>query len=266
MWNVVIALLPALVFAVHYWGWRSLWLTLIGVVTAIAAEALIQFLRKVPVTVTDGSAVLTGMLLTYNISAGSPWWLPVMGSLFAIIVGKQVFGGLGKNPVNPALLGRAFLLASWPSLMTGSCWVRTLPRGLSEASINGISNLRLIHPHLQSLAPKAYDLVTGSTPLKVAQTLRDTSFVNTLTTDPALNSSISTNIFNSLVDMGTLSARSPSLPSSSARSTYSGGTSSAGGSRSFTSAPSLPSPPSSAGSAEWAARCSCPSSTSSPAD
>lgn len=204
MWNVVIALLPALVFAVYYWGWRSLWLTLIGVVTAVAAEALIQFLRKVPVTVSDGSAVLTGMLLTYNISAGSPWWLPVMGSLFAIIVGKQVFGGLGKNPVNPALLGRAFLLASWPSLMTGSCWVRTLPRGLSETSINGISNLRLIHPHLQSLAPKAYDLVTGSTPLKVAQTLRDTSFVNTLTTDPALNSSISTNIFNSLVDMGTL--------------------------------------------------------------
>jgi electron transport complex protein RnfD len=204
MWNVVIALLPALAFAVYYWGWRSLWLTLLGVVAAVATEALIQYLRKVPVTVTDGSAVLTGMLLTYNISAGSPWWLPIMGSVFAIAIGKQVFGGLGNNPVNPALLGRAFLLASWPSLMTGNCWVPTLKRGLSEASINGISNISLIDPNLKALAPKAYDLVTSATPLKVAQTLRDSSWVNTLTASADVNLDLSHKIFNGLIDLGTL--------------------------------------------------------------
>lgn len=205
MWNVVIALTPALIFAVYYWGLRSLWLTLLGAGTAVLTEALIQYLRKVPVTVSDGSAVLTGMLLSYNISAGSPWWLPIMGSMFAIAIGKQVFGGLGNNPVNPALLGRAFLLASWPSLMTsGSSWVKTLSRPFSEASINGIRNLDLIQQNLQTVAPKAYDLVTSATPLKVAQTLRDSTFVNTLTADHATNLDITNKIFNSLFDMGTL--------------------------------------------------------------
>ena len=205
MWNVVIALLPALVFAVYYWGWRSLWLTLLGALSAVLTEALIQRLRKVPVTIYDGSAFLTGMLLSYNISANSPWWLPVLGAAFAIAVGKQVFGGLGNNPVNPALLGRAFLLASWPSLMTsGDTWTWTLRRPFSQASINGISNLDLIHQNLQTVAPKAYDLVTSATPLKVAQTLRDSSFVNTITSSDSLNSVISNNIFTSLFDLGTL--------------------------------------------------------------
>lgn len=205
MWNVVIALTPALIFAVYYWGLRSLWLTLLGAGAAVLTEALIQYLRKVPVTVSDGSAVLTGMLLSYNISAGSPWWLPVMGSMFAIAIGKQVFGGLGNNPVNPALLGRAFLLASWPTLMTsGSSWVKTLSRPFSAASINGIRNLDLIQQNLQTVAPKAYDLVTSATPLKVAQTLRDSTFVNTLTADQATNLDITNKIFNSLFDMGTL--------------------------------------------------------------
>lgn len=205
MWNVVIALLPALVFAVYYWGWRSLWLTLLGALSAVLTEALIQRLRKVPVTIYDGSAFLTGMLLSYNISANSPWWLPVLGAAFAIAVGKQVFGGLGNNPVNPALLGRAFLLASWPSLMTsGDTWIKTLSRPFSQASINGISNLDLIHQNLQTVAPKAYELVTSATPLKVAQTLRDSSFVNTITSSDSLNSVISNNIFTSLFDLGTL--------------------------------------------------------------
>jgi len=205
MWNVVIALLPALVFAVYYWGWRSLWLTLLGALSAVLTEALIQKLRKVPITISDGSAFLTGMLLSYNISANSPWWLPVLGAAFAIAVGKQVFGGLGNNPVNPALLGRAFLLASWPSLMTsGDTWTWTLRRPFSQASINGISNLDLIHQNLQTVAPKAYDLVTSATPLKVAQTLRDSSFVNTITSSDSLNSVISNNIFTSLFDLGTL--------------------------------------------------------------
>lgn len=205
MWNVVLALVPALIFAVYYWGWRSLWLTLIGAATAVVAEYLIQKFRRVPVTVADGSAFLTGMLLAYNISPGSPWWLPVMGSAFAIGIGKQAFGGLGNNPVNPALLGRAFLLASWPTLMTsGKSWIPTLSRPLSASSINGISNLDMIYPDLINKAPKAYDLLTSATPLKVAQTLRDSSFVNTLTQSAADNATIAGNMFTSLFDIGTL--------------------------------------------------------------
>jgi len=205
MWNVVLALTPALIFAVYYWGFRSLLLTLLGAVSAVATEALIQKLRKVPITVADGSAFLTGMLLAYNIHAGSPLWLPIVGAVFGIAVGKQVFGGLGNNPVNPALLGRAFLLASWPTLMT-SGWLRTAAGKLNEASINGINNLELIDSNLQALAPKAYELVTSATPLKVAQTLRDSTFVNSLTSDPATNLDLSGRIFTSLLDLGTLKA------------------------------------------------------------
>ncbi len=199
MWNVILALTPALVFATYFWGIKALMLTLLGAVTAVITEAAVQKFRKVPVTVADGSAFLTGMLLSYNIHANSPWWLPVVGSIFAIVVGKQVFGGLGNNPVNPALLGRAFLLASWPTLVTNG-WIPT-----RSGSINGI-NPELIGANLQSMAPKAYELITSATPLKVAQTIRDTSFVSSLTGSATENATLASNIFNSLFDMGTLKA------------------------------------------------------------
>ncbi len=115
MWNVVLALTPALVFSVYYWGFRALLLTLVGAISAVVTEALVQKLRKVPVAVADGSAFLTGMLLAYNIHAGAPMWLPVVGSVFAITVGKQVFGGLGNNPVNPACWEELF--CSLPGLL-----------------------------------------------------------------------------------------------------------------------------------------------------
>jgi len=198
MWNVVLALTPALIASVYFWGFKSLLLTLLGAVAAVCTEALIQKLRKVPIAVAAGSAFLTGMLLAYNIHANAPWWLPVIGSVFAIAVGKQVFGGLGNNPVNPALLGRAFLLASWPTLMTNG-WVAT-----KAGSINGITNLKLIHENLQGIAPKAYDLVTSATPLKVAQTLRDSTFVNSLTSDSGTNLDLVNRIFMGLTDGSTI--------------------------------------------------------------
>lgn len=200
MWNVVLALLPALGFAVYYWGLRSLLLTLLGVVAAVATEALIQWLRKVPIRVTDGSAVLTGMLLTFNISVASPWWLPVVGSIFAIAIGKQVFGGLGNNPVNPALLGRAFLLASWPSLMTGiQSW--KLPK--TTTNMSGIDP-GIISTNLQAVSAKAYDLVTGATPLNVAQTLRDSDFVSSLAATKEASLDLGNKIFNGMIDLGTI--------------------------------------------------------------
>lgn len=198
MWNVVLALVPALIFAVYYWGIRSLMLTLLGAVTAMATEALIQKFRKVPVSIADGSAFLTGMLLAYNLNAGSPWWLPIMGSVFAIAVGKQVFGGLGNNPVNPALLGRAFLLASWPTLMT-SGWIK--PKG---GSLSGITDLDAIAANLHTLSPKAYDLVTGATPLKVAQTLRDSTFVSDINIQAGQGIDLANRIFTNLTEMDSL--------------------------------------------------------------
>ena len=106
MWSVVLALLPALFGSVYFFGTRALWLVLLGVSAAVLTEAACQKLRKKPVTITDGSAVVTGILLVFCLPPGVPWWIPVVGSAFAIAIGKQVFGGLGYNPFNPALLGQ----------------------------------------------------------------------------------------------------------------------------------------------------------------
>ncbi|MDD3536255.1 MAG: RnfABCDGE type electron transport complex subunit D [Candidatus Cloacimonetes bacterium] len=197
MWNVVLALVPALVFAVYYWGLRALMLSLTGALSAVIAEALIQKWRKVPITVHDGSAFLTGLLLAFNIHVGAPIWLPMVGAVFAIGVGKQVFGGLGNNPVNPALLGRAFLLASWPTRMTAG-WVAA-----KGGAISGINNLSRIATDLPSLSPKAYELLTGATPLNVAKTLRDTSFVAEINAK-AGGLELGSRILSSLTEMETL--------------------------------------------------------------
>jgi electron transport complex protein RnfD len=143
MRSVVLALSPALLGAVYFFGIRALWLVLVGVISAVLTEAICQKIRGRPITVWDGSAVVTGMLLVYCLPPGVPFWMPAVGSAFAIAVGKQVFGGLGHNPFNPALLGRAFLLASWPLHMTTD-W-----RAPAMGSLSGI------------------DAVTNATPLAV---------------------------------------------------------------------------------------------------
>ena len=130
MYTVVIALLPALAGAVYFFGLSALWLTLLAVVTCIATEGIIQKLTGKQLTIWDGSAIVTGILLAFNLPGGSPWWIPVIGSIFAIGVGKMTFGGLGHNPLNPALLGRVFLQLSWPVQMT-TTWI--LPRGYDMA-------------------------------------------------------------------------------------------------------------------------------------
>lgn len=164
MWQVNLALLPAMLAAIFYFGFRSLALTCYAVVAAVLTEYLIQKLRKIPVTVSDGSAVLTGILVAFNINVASPWWLPVVGSVFAIAIGKQVFGGLGHNLFNPALLGRAFLLASWPSLVTAN-FSKTQPlASFVQSSINGLN--------LSSLqgVPAA---ITSATPLAAYRSVQD---------------------------------------------------------------------------------------------
>jgi len=118
MYMVVISLIPALVGSVYFFGFAALWLTVLAVISAVGTEWIIEKLSRKPSTIYDGSAIVTGILLAFNLPAGVPWWIPVVGSIFAIGIGKMPFGGLGYNPMNPALLGRAFLIASWPSHMT----------------------------------------------------------------------------------------------------------------------------------------------------
>ncbi len=119
MWSVVIALLPALAVSVFYFGLPVLILTLVSIATCLLTEYLIQrFMLKGNVSITDGSAVITGLLLAFNVPANLPIWILMIGAFVAIAIAKMPFGGLGKNPFNPALVGRVFLLISFPVQMT----------------------------------------------------------------------------------------------------------------------------------------------------
>ena len=118
MRDVFIALLPASVFGVYNFGPRALAVILISVAACVVSEAVYQKLMKKKVTVSDCSAAVTGLLLALNLPVSVPWWVPVIGGVFAILVVKMLFGGLGQNFMNPALAARCFLLISFPALMT----------------------------------------------------------------------------------------------------------------------------------------------------
>ncbi|NLA85378.1 MAG: RnfABCDGE type electron transport complex subunit D [Clostridiales bacterium] len=130
MLDVVIALIPAGIASVWFFGVRTLWIILLSVASAVLTEFLIQKIMNKPVTINDVSAVVTGMLLAYNLPPTAPWWLAIIGSVIAIALVKQVFGGLGHNFMNPALAARAILLACWPARMTN--WIN--PDGVSSAT------------------------------------------------------------------------------------------------------------------------------------
>ncbi|MBQ6555821.1 MAG: RnfABCDGE type electron transport complex subunit D, partial [Firmicutes bacterium] len=125
MRDVVIALLPAAIMGIVYFGIRAAILMIISIVSSVGFEALYQKLAKQKVTVTDFSAVITGLLLAMNMPSTAPFWVPVVGAFFAIIIVKQLFGGLGQNFMNPALGARAFLVASYPTAMTGAAFTQT---------------------------------------------------------------------------------------------------------------------------------------------
>lgn len=127
MWTVVAALLPALACGFFFFGLRAFLITSVSVITAVATEALIQKLRRRPITIYDGSAVCTGILLAFCLSPRVPLWLPAVGAFFGIAVAKQAFGGLGYNVFNPALAGRAFVMHSWLTTMTS--WEPTAWQG-----------------------------------------------------------------------------------------------------------------------------------------
>ena len=127
MRDVIIALVPATAAGIYYFGLRALILIVAAIISAVFFEWLYEKITKKPDTINDLSAVVTGLLLAMNLPASAPVWVAIVGSAFAIIFAKQLFGGLGQNFINPALAGRAFLLASYPTEMT--TWV--VPNGLA---------------------------------------------------------------------------------------------------------------------------------------
>lgn len=122
MWSVVAALVPAGAVAAYVFGYRALLVVAVSTAAAVAAEWGIQRLRRVPVTIGDGSAVVAGILLAYCLPSSVPLYVAAIGSVFAIAIAKHAFGGLGMNIWNPALAGRAFLLSSFSGAIVMSKW------------------------------------------------------------------------------------------------------------------------------------------------
>ncbi|TJX14789.1 RnfABCDGE type electron transport complex subunit D [Tissierella creatinini] len=130
MLDVIIALIPAMIGSIYFYGINAVKLILVTVVSAVLFEFGIQRLLKKEVRIGDLSAVVTGILLAFNLPGQTPWWVAVFGAGFAIIIVKELFGGIGSNFMNPALAARAALLMSWPGIMS----VYIHPDGVSGAT------------------------------------------------------------------------------------------------------------------------------------
>jgi electron transport complex protein RnfD len=120
MHDVLIGLAPAALAGIYFFGLRALAIMILGVGACILFEFLYERVMKKPITIRDCSAAVTGLLLAFNLPASSPFWMPIVGSFVAIVIVKQLFGGLGQNFVNPALAARAFLMAAYTPLMAGN--------------------------------------------------------------------------------------------------------------------------------------------------
>ena len=141
MWNVNLALAPAAIFAAIYFGLPALINMTVGTVSAVAFEYLVQKIRKVKITAFDGSAFLTGLLLAMCVPPNLPYYMPAIGSFIAIVVAKHSMGGLGYNIFNPAHIGRAALMVSWPIAMTSWSGMTSAVDGVTSATTLGILKL-----------------------------------------------------------------------------------------------------------------------------
>ena len=155
MLDVIIALLPTTAAGIWFFGMPAVWTIATCVSTCLVTEAVCRLMMKRDSTIGDLSAVVTGLLLALNLPAGLPLWLAVVGSVFAIFIAKQVFGGLGMNPFNPALAARAFMLISFTGPMT--TWLKPLLHGAPACSCEAAT-------HATSYAG-AVDAITCATPL-----------------------------------------------------------------------------------------------------
>jgi len=146
MYTVIATLVPSALMGIYLFGWSAIQVIVLSILVALGTEAAMQKALKQKLTIWDGSAILTALLLAMTLPPGSPWWMTAFGSFFAIAIGKQIYGGLGYNPFNPALVGRVALLIGFPLQMT--TW-------------------ETIHPIFSGV-----DVTTGATPLGVVQVAR----------------------------------------------------------------------------------------------
>ena len=156
MRDVAIALLPVLAFGVYQFGLRALMVIAICIVTCVLSELIFELLAKKTITIFDYSAVVTGIILAVNLPANVAWWIPVIGSVFAIVVVKMLFGGLGQNFMNPALAARCFLLISFTGRMSDFATSGTLSDQFEIIKTSGFKALTA-----------AADATAGATPLAV---------------------------------------------------------------------------------------------------
>jgi electron transport complex protein RnfD len=156
MHDVLLALVPAFLVSLWFFGIGALYVTVVSIASCMLFEYLIQkYLLKQTPTLRDGSAMLTGLLLAFNVPTNLPVWILILGAMVAIGVGKMTFGGLGNNPFNPALVGRVFMLISFPVQMT--CWPKSV---VSRWDLSTVFNF--------GKYPAEYvDTFTGATPLGV---------------------------------------------------------------------------------------------------
>jgi electron transport complex protein RnfD len=160
MYNVLIALIPAYLSALYFFGLGALIVSFVSVASCVLFEYLIQkFILKVKPTIYDGSAILTGLLLAFNLPSNLPWWMVIIGAFVAISLGKMCFGGIGNNPLNPALVGRVFLLISFPAAMT--TWPKPLPFSMNYIDAETAATpLSIIKYKLEGM-PSQMDLLIG---------------------------------------------------------------------------------------------------------
>ncbi len=159
MMAVVLALLPAAGFGIYHFGPRALMIILLSIASTVGTEFLFGLYKK-KMTITDLSVVVTGLLLAMNLPVSVPWWMPVMGGVFAILVVKMLFGGLGQNFMNPALAARCFLLISFPAQMTDFSY-DTFTGATPLAALKAVESVNIV------------DMIIG----KTAGTIGETSMV-----------------------------------------------------------------------------------------
>lgn len=161
MLDVVIALLPATVAAIFFFRSNAAILIALSIATALATELIIQKIRRQPVSINDFSAVITGLLLALNIPASAPWWIPVIGSAFAIGIVKQLFGGIGQNFMNPALAARIFLTLSFTGPMTK--WIKPGVDALTGATpLSFVKGVSAVPANAPSLFDIGFGNISGS--------------------------------------------------------------------------------------------------------
>ena len=161
MLDVIAALMPTVAAGIWLFGWNAARVILICVVSCVGFEFLWEVLLKKPITINDLSAVVTGIILALTMPANAPWWMLVVGSATAILLVKQLFGGIGDNFVNPAATARAVLLASWPALMSGGAYTAPLD------AVSGATPLAILGRSAEAVAqaaPSTLDLFIGRIP------------------------------------------------------------------------------------------------------